>query len=80
MHPSPWKDSRVVQGQNPLLHRPNSGKGSCSCLVRLLGTMCPSGGGHAASIPLAGHAIHLSFPVPCLQASCVVRVWGTGGP
>lgn len=33
--------------------------------------------GEATQHPLpAGHAGRLSFPVPCPQASCVVRFWG----
>lgn len=32
---------------------------------------------HTALVPLAGHAVHLFFPVPYLQTSCVVSIWGS---
>lgn len=41
-----------------------------------LGNNVPEWQGHTASNPLASHAIHLSFPVTCLQASCALRIWG----
>lgn len=58
----------MCQGETP--SRTNAPeKGFLWGLVRLLGTMCLSGGGHTASITLASQTICLSFNGMSLQVS-----------
>lgn len=83
------RSDRSIPGCIPSLGRlPRGVQGRKHCCTDILLEKGPAGawsgsweqcaqcGVHTASLPLPGHAIGLFFPVPCLQASCVVRIWG----
>lgn len=86
------RSDRSIPGCIPSLGRlPRDVQGRKHCCTDILLEKGPAGawsgsweqcaecGVHTASLPLPGHAISLFFPVPCLQASCVVRIDPLGG-
>lgn len=62
-----WKRVLLVSGQNNM---------GTTCWEQH-GNNMPERWRYAASVPLAGHVIHIFFSVLCLQASCGVRNHGS---
>ena len=75
--PSLGRLPRDAQGQKHTAAQTHSWKRVLLVSGQTLGNNMPERWRYAASVPLAGHVIHVFFSVLCLQASCAVRDHGS---